>query len=90
MRKKLPSLSPGGLQQRNSEGVDKGRDRVEREQDSHAAPLPPLEVLSQLDHLPGHLLLIIVTSKNASFRQVFGKIVIVPGRRKVFLVLANL
>ena len=50
------SLSPGGLQQRNSEGVDEGRDRVEREQDAHAAPLPPLEVLSQLDHLPGQLI----------------------------------
>ena len=45
------SLSPGGLQQRNSEGVDEGRDRVEREQDSHAPPLPPIEVLLQLDHL---------------------------------------
>ena len=49
-------LSTGGLQQRNSEGVYEGRDRVEREQDSHAAPLPPLEVLLQLEHLPGHLI----------------------------------
>ena len=55
-KKSFSSPSPGGLQQRNSEGVDEGRDRVEREQDAHAAPLPPLEVLLQVDHLLNHLL----------------------------------